>query len=598
MKRNDAEQARFRQVVDNCRDAFIEVDGSGRITEWSRQAEELLGWSIGEVVGTPIADVISPRFFEVLTQGMDVLRRETDAGMVDWPSFMIDLEFLHRVGRPVMATGTVFVTGSGSSFRIGGFIHDASVDTTVGRVLARDRLHDILTGLPNRSLFTRRLTVALDSLAASPGSVSVAVLDLDRFKAINDALGHDVGDEFLVEVASRLRDAAAGPQPLLARLGGDEFLALFEHVDRGARYAAETFADRALAAVSRPFKIADTEVFVSASIGIAATEDPKDDAATLLSNADAAMHRTKAGGGANKTVFGQAMRRQVVERMTTEHSLHRALDRRELTLHYQPVVDISGSTPVGVEALIRWQHPEQGLMAPGRFIPVAEESGLIIPIGAWVLEEACQQLRDWRKLGQSGPDGTVEVNLSARQVDHPALVATVEDILSNTGLPPGNLTLEITESALMRDALAALDVLHALKSIGVSLAIDDFGTGYSSLSYLQRFPLDILKIDKSFVDELGGDQGTEIVAAVINLAHALGLSVVAEGVETKEQLATLRALRCDYAQGFLFAQPVPPAEITAHFGLPEVVEAARNGRARVKRRPTGPELGSGDRVGA
>ncbi|HLN16110.1 MAG TPA: EAL domain-containing protein [Acidimicrobiales bacterium] len=586
MERTDEVGARFRQVVDSCRDAFIEVDAHARITEWSRQAEELFGWTHGEVVGSPIAELISPRFNEVLMQGMQVLRSETDSGTVDWPSFMIDLEFIHRDGRLILATGAVFVTGSGEGFRIGGFIHDASIDTTVGRVLARDRLHDILTGLPNRSLFTRRLTVALDSLQDQPASVAVAVLDVDRFKAINDALGHDVGDELLVEVVSRIREAAAGPHPLLARLGGDEFLALFERPDHGARRAAEAFAERTLRALARPFKIADTEVFITASIGIAVTTDPSDDAATLLSNAEAAMHETKTEGGGSNKVFGEAMRRQVVERMTTEHSLHRALDRGELVLFYQPVVDISGARPVGVEALIRWEHPEHGLMEPERFIPVAEESGLIIPIGTWVLEQACQQLRAWREAGHSGPEGTVEVNLSARQIDHPDVVATVERILTSTGLPPANLTLEITESALMRDAVAALHVLQALKHIGVALAIDDFGTGYSSLSYLQRFPLDILKIDKSFVDELDGDQGTEIVAAVINLAHALGLSVVAEGVQNKEQLATLRALRCDYAQGFLFSRPVHDSELTIPFGLSETnVRAGRS--TRLRRRAAG-----------
>jgi len=231
-------------------------------------------------------------------------------------------------------------------------------------------------------------------------------------------------------------------------------------------------------------------------------------------------------------------------------------------------VEISGSRAIGVEALIRWQHPDQGLVAPYRFIPVAEENGLIIPIGAWVLEEACHQLRDWQAEGATGPRGSVEVNLSARQIDHPEIVGTVEQILATTGLPPENLTLEITESALMRDAESALQVLRALKSLGVSLAIDDFGTGYSSLSYLQRFPLDILKVDKSFVDELGERaEGAEIVAAVINLAHALGLRVVAEGVETTEQLAVLEQLNCDFAQGFLFSRPVPAVTLIQDFNL-------------------------------
>jgi EAL domain-containing protein (putative c-di-GMP-specific phosphodiesterase class I) len=263
------------------------------------------------------------------------------------------------------------------------------------------------------------------------------------------------------------------------------------------------------------------------------------------------------------------MRIELLDRMSTEHSLHRALERHELMLHYQPVVEIDGVTTVGVEALIRWQHPDQGLMAPYRFIPVAEESGLIIPIGAWVLEQACHQLRHWNLEGRKGPQGSVEVNLSARQIDDPRIVATVEKILARTGLPPGCLTLEITESALMQDAASALGVLRALKGLGVLLAIDDFGTGYSSLSYLQRFPLDILKVDRMFVETLGSNAESEkIVSAVINLAHALGLQVVAEGVETTQQLQILRSLGCDLAQGFLFSRPLPAGEVVTAFGLP------------------------------
>jgi EAL domain-containing protein (putative c-di-GMP-specific phosphodiesterase class I) len=380
-------------------------------------------------------------------------------------------------------------------------------------------------------------------------------------------MGHDVGDDLLVAMVSRLRLAAGDVRPLLSRLGGDEFLALFESVSDGARQAAEDFAVQALAALQDPFDIGGSEIFLTASVGIASTADADADASTLLSNAAAAMHETKAAGGDGQRVFGEAMHQQVVERMTTEHSLHRALDRRELTLFYQPVVAISGTGTIAFEALIRWEHPEQGLVPPARFIPVAEESGLIIPIGAWVLEEACNQLFSWRQSGCTGPSGSVEVNLSARQIDHPELVATVESILETTGLPPENLTLEITESALMRDVVSALQVLQALKSLGVSLAIDDFGTGYSSLSYLQRFPLDTLKVDKSFVDELGLDQGTEIVAAVINLAHALGLNVIAEGVETEPQLQALQQLGCDYAQGFLFSRPVSAKELSENFAL-------------------------------
>jgi len=336
----------------------------------------------------------------------------------------------------------------------------------------------------------------------------------------------------------------------------------------GAEAAAVAFAERVAESLSVPITVGDgSEVFISASIGIASSSETVTEPTALLSNADAAMYQAKKHGGAGHRVFGEAMRVTVLDRMTTEHSLHRALERCELTLFYQPVVEIGGERAVGVEALIRWRHPEQGLVAPDRFIPVAEETGLIVPIGAWVLREACHQLKTWQQRRLGGRDAAVEVNLSARQIDHSQIVSTVEQILSETGLAPANLTLEITESALMADAAAALEVLRALKSLGVTLAIDDFGTGYSSLSYLQRFPLDILKVDKSFVDGLGGGDGREIVAAVINLAHTLGLRVIAEGVETEAQLEELRRLDCDFAQGYLFSRPVPAAELVEKFPL-------------------------------
>jgi diguanylate cyclase (GGDEF)-like protein len=396
----------------------------------------------------------------------------------------------------------------------------------------------------------------------------VVLLDLDRFKAVNNSMGHDAGDTVLASVAQRLQRVAFAGE-LIARFGGDEFLALFQNPTGHAQTDALAFIERARRALSEPFDVNGAEVFLDASMGVALNTFGVDDGALLVANAESAMYRAKRRGGSSVETFGESMRIEMLDRMTTEHSLHRALERSELMLHYQPVVEIHGATTVGVEALIRWQHPDQGLVSPYRFIPVAEESGLIIPIGAWVIEQACHQLSDWNHQGRTGPQGSVDVNLSARQIDDPRIVRTVEEILSRTGLPPEYLTLEITESALMEDAASALSVLRALKEIGVQLAIDDFGTGYSSLSYLQRLPLDFLKVDQSFVEALGVNaEGEAIVCAVINLAHALGLKVVAEGVETTEQLEILRSFRCDMAQGFLFSRPLPAAEIVTAFGLP------------------------------
>jgi len=550
-------QARFDHVLDLARDAFVETDRDGVLTEWNRQAELMFGWSRHEVLGRSITDFLVParlrerarRDLEAATGAARGMRRSSPRHLL----------LLHREGHEVHVSGSAYVVGAGPGLRIGGFLRDQGEARATEEALAHAYLHDALTGLPNRTLFTYRLAYALAKGKSAPGSVAVLVLDLDRFKAINDGLGHEVGDEALVAVAGRLV-AADGTAEVIARLGGDEFLVLFDAPD--AEREAVAFAQRALHALAAPIVAGGREVFLTASVGVACTSPRVHEATALLSNADAAMYQAKERGGGTVEVFGEAMRVEVLDRMDTEHSLHRALERSELRLYYQPVVDIGASRAVGVEALLRWEHPEQGLVGPNRFIPVAEESGLIIPIGAWVLHEACSQLSTWHASRWSGPRGSVEVNLSARQIDHPEIVTTVERILDATGLPPANLTLEITESALMNDAASALRVLRALKELGVMLAIDDFGTGYSSLSHLQRFPLDILKIDKSFVDELGDDRGgTEIVAAIVTLAHALELEVIAEGVETERQLDALRRLGCDLAQGYLFSRPVPAHQL-------------------------------------
>jgi diguanylate cyclase (GGDEF)-like protein/PAS domain S-box-containing protein len=542
-------------------DAFVETDASGVVTGWNASAEDLLGWAADDVLGTNVADflvppdttdrfLLDPRRSEWAEEGLPLTR---------------EVRLLHRQGHEVHVAGPVYVHGSGRERRIGGFLRDQSREQAAleaQQALAHAYLHDALTGLPNRTMFTYRLAYALAKWQGATGGVAVLVLDLDRFKTINDGLGHEVGDEVLVAVAGRLLDAGATAQ-VIARLGGDEFLVLFDGND--AQDAAVSFSRRVLAALTAPIEVGGAEVFITASIGIAGTTTTVGEATSLLSNADAAMYQAKQRGGGTTEVFGEAIRVKVLDRMTTEHSLHRALERDELQLYYQPVVDIahrSGHRVVALEALLRWDHPEHGLTSPGRFIPVAEDSGLIIPIGAWVLHEACRQLAQWERHRRGRPPWSVEVNLSARQIDHTGVISTVEKALSLSGVDPAQLTLEITESALMKDAASALAVLKALKGLGVTLAIDDFGTGYSSLSYLQRFPLDILKIDRTFVRELGsGGDGAEIVAAVVNLAHALDLQVVAEGVETERQLIELRRLGCDFAQGYLFSRPFPPHQL-------------------------------------
>ena len=422
--------------------------------------------------------------------------------------------------------------------------------------LAHQATHDPLTGLPNRALFLDRLETALARRRADDSSVAVLFLDLDRFKVINDSLGHEAGDLLLVAVAARLSDLLR-PGDTVARFGGDEFTVLCDDV--GGVVDAVAIAERIVDGLALPLLLPDGDAFVTTSVGIA-LGGPGGRPETLLRDADAAMYRAKERGRSRIEVFDAAMRAQVVERMETEKALHLALERDELVLHYQPEVHVDDLRPWGVEALVRWQHPERGLLAPVSFIPLAEETGQIIPLGDWVLAEACRQSVRW------GPDAPVVwVNLSAPQLSDPGLVGRVSAILATTGARPDGIGLELTESAVMGDAELSVRTLRALKALGLHLAIDDFGTGYSSLEYLKRFPVDVVKVDGSFVAGLGRDaEDSAIVTAVVGLAHALGLLALAEGVETECQLAELRRLGCDLAQGYLFARPAaaivaPPA---------------------------------------
>jgi diguanylate cyclase (GGDEF)-like protein len=542
----------------------IEVDGLGMVTAWSDRASQILGWSEQEAMGRPITDLVVPlssasEFLSNLTEARDLAESKS----VVTPGQ--ELLFVHRDGSSIELFGSTYVVGSGETFRSGGFFAKSSPKPS-DPISSAVHPYDSLTGLPTRALFTSRLTSVLDRLCVTSISVSVLVVDLDRFRTVNDRLGHDAGDEVLCSVAARLMEAADNADTI-ARLGGDEFLALFTQDDSLSE--ATLAADRILSGLAEPFVLPpDSEAWVTASIGISSTSDPLVTPASLFSEAAVASRQAKRKGGGRYEVFGEAMRARVTERMIVEDGLPRALQRGELALFYQPVVDIMADKTVAMEALLRWFHPTEGLLRPDRFIPVAEESGLIVPIGAWALREACIQLDSWRNREAGDPvseivgGAAMEVNLSARQIDDPDLVRNVERILTETGVDPSSVTLEITESALMSDADSALFVLRSLEDLGLTLAIDDFGTGYSSLTYLERFPLDILKIDKSFVDGLSTEvEGSPIVGAVIDLAHDLGMTVVAEGVETEDQLTELRRLGCDHAQGYLFSRPFPAGEL-------------------------------------
>ena len=425
--------------------------------------------------------------------------------------------------------------------------------------LAHQALHDALTGLPNRGLFLDRLAQALARIGRHSSALAVLFCDLDRFKVVNDSLGHGAGDMLLIDVARRLEEVLRAGDSA-ARFGGDEFVILCE--DISGAHQAIAVADRVSEVLAAPFVVGDDEVFVRTSIGIAMASGQQARPESLVRDADAAMYRAKERGGGVYEVFDDEMRARAVKRLEIENALYRALDRGEFLLHYQPQVSLATGAVAGLEALVRWQHPERGLVMPGEFIASAEETGLIIEIGAWVLREACEQAARWALVRGSGPPVRLSVNLSARQCAHPDLVGLVAGALRESGVDPATICLEITETAVMADLEATVEIFDQLRALGVTLAIDDFGTGWSSLRALQRFPVDEVKIDKSFIDGMARDpQEAAIVAAIISLSHALGLRTVAEGIESVSQVDRLRALGCDLAQGYFFWRPAPAADL-------------------------------------
>ena len=421
--------------------------------------------------------------------------------------------------------------------------------------LEHQATHDPLTGLPNRALLLDRLEVSLARAERNGTGVAVLFLDLDHFKVVNDSLGHARGDQLLVAAAERLKEALRQGGDTVARFGGDEFVILCEDLKGVAD--ARRIAERVGELLTAPFLLAQEDVFVTASTGIAFSQGGAD-AADLLRDADAAMYQAKERGRDRFEVFDARLRAEAVDRLSIESYLRKAVERRELRIHYQPKVDLRSGTIIGAEALLRWEHPDRGLLLPGEFIRVAEETGLIVPIGRWVLDQAVRQVQRWQAELPGSEPLYICVNLSRRQLGDPNLVEDVAQVLDDTGVDPGRIDLEITESVLMDDVELAHRALNQLHELGVKLVVDDFGTGYSSLSYLQRFPVDLLKVDRSFVAGLGVSKGdTAIVSAVLSLAHALGMDVIAEGVETADQLAELRRLGCDMAQGFYLARPQP-----------------------------------------
>lgn len=548
---------RFKSLVESANDAIVLTDFEGKIISWNESAETIFGYSQSEASSRCIADLFPNGYHHGYS------------GNGAQPA--IFNEILRSDGKAVGSRG---VRKDGSEFPLeislsswkthegvfySGIIRDITDRKSLEEQLTHQALHDPLTKLANRVLFRDRIEHALTKIVRNKTSVAVLFLDLDNFKTVNDSMGHARGDTLLVLVAERLRSSLRGSDTP-ARLGGDEFAILIE--DARHPEDAAFVVDRITEVLRDPFLIDGKEVIISTSIGIAAATTGDENPEELLRNADLAMYKAKAQGKGRSIFFEAEMREALIERLELEENLRGAVENGQLTLSYQPIVELSNDRVMGMEALVRWNHPRQGIIPPGKFIPIAEEIDLIVPIGSWVLEEACRNASQWVSKYSSEADLSITVNLSIRQFQQTELVEVVANALAMSGLPPRCLILEITESLMIQNTESMIEKLDELKVLGVKLAIDDFGTGYSSLSYLHRFPIDILKIDKSFVDKIDqGNGGRAVARAIIMMGDSLNLRVIAEGIENPEQIAVLKHLGCELGQGFHFAEPLSAGDM-------------------------------------
>jgi len=560
-KRNEDElrlsQERFELVTRATSDAVWDWDLYSDEIWWNEGVCKLFGYTADEMGAdkTRWRERLHPDDRERVIRD---ITQHIDTGKANWSD---EYRFRKKDGSYsfVSDRGYVVYDETEMPVRMIGSMMDVTDRKILEDQLTHQALHDPLTNIANRALFQNRVDHALAKLPRKKDQLAVLFLDLDNFKAINDSLGHAAGDKLLVSVAERLQDCLRTTDTA-ARLGGDEFAVLCESVTRVDE--AVMIAERILSVFQQPFNIDGKETHVGTSIGIAASSEEAFDSESLLRNADLAMYLAKNEGKGGYVVFEPKMREALMERIELEEDLRRGIDQHEFVLHYQPILELTSNNLLGMEALVRWVHPKYGMLSPMKFIPLAEETNLIVPLGAWVLREACRQVQEWREQHAAKQDFSVTVNISIRQFQQKELVDMVSRALLASGLPARCLILEITESFMMQDTEATIAKLQLLKDLGVRLAIDDFGTGYSSLSYLQRFPVDILKIDKSFVDKLGqGSEGNAVAKAIIMMGDSLNLKTIAEGIETPDQIGELQSLGCGAGQGYHFAKPLDQADM-------------------------------------
>lgn len=547
-----ASEERYSLSAQGANDGLWDWDLVSDRIHYSERWKSMLGFDPSEISDTP-----SEWFGRVHPDDLPHVHKAIAAHRSGSAAqFECEFRILHcdQSYRWVLTRGLAVRDASGRVTRMAGSQSD----------ITRGKAADPLTGLPNRVLFMDHLTSTANRRRTSGADhFAVLFLDLDRFKIVNDSLGHIAGDELLVAVARRLEAclrstdvvSRTGDRSTVSRFGGDEFVILVSGLAEPSN--ATLVADRIQSMLNEPLSLHGHEVSISASIGIAVSTAESQTADDMLRDADTAMYQAKAAGKSRWCLFDQSMRKQAVERLAVEEDLRRSIERKELKVHYQPIVELPSRRILGMEALLRWVHPTRGVVSPADFIPIAEEIGFIVEMGTWVLEEACRQTRTWQLEYPAHESMFVSVNVSTKQFE-PTLIDRVKDCLKRTGLSPQCLKLEITESAIMTEPKAAESILNRLREMGVQVSLDDFGTGYSSLSYLQNFKIDTLKIDRSFIARLGGVDGSdEIVRTIVNLAHNLGMQVTAEGIEDAAQHSRLRALSCECGQGYLYSRPVP-----------------------------------------